>query len=299
MISIAPATIEVADLTSNVAITETAWTAGTYTKGTERYVGIDLYEVVADPSTDDEPTVGAAKDTPTWIKIGQINRWRMFNGALYQPTVQTGGPIEVEIEADGIINAVALLKCDAAEVMVTITDPSEGEVYSKTVQLVDNSGITNWYDWFFAPIKRKTEAVLLDLPAYAGVTVGVTISSGATGDVSCGGLVIGRQTTIGETYLNYTIRNRYFSRRERSVFGDFIDILSRPMAREATFDVFLSTPLIAGAMKSIDDRRDLPTVYVGGEAYDQTIVFGFPDEPEVEQLSAEAAKLKLTILGLT
>lgn len=298
MISIAPATIEVADLTSNVAITETEWTAGTYTLGTERYVGIDLYRV-ATASTDDEPTAGVLEDPPTWTKIGQINRWRMFNGALYQPTVQTGGPIEVEIEADGIINGVAVLNCDAAEVTVTITDPVEGEVYSKTISLIDNSGITNWYDWFFAPIVRKTEAVFLDLPAYAGVTVGVEISSGATGDVSCGGLVIGQQSNIGQTYLNFNIRNRYFSRRERNIFGDFIDVLSRPVAREATFDVSVPSAMVSGALKKIDDRRDLPTVYVGGEDYDQSIVFGFPDEPEVNQLSAELARLKLTVLGIT
>ena len=105
---IAPASFGTSDLTSSVAITETEWTAGTYETGTLRYVGTDLYEVTADPDTDDEPTAGAAKDPATWVKIGKINRWKMFSGIIAEKTEQTGGPIEVEIEPGSVVNAVAL-----------------------------------------------------------------------------------------------------------------------------------------------------------------------------------------------
>lgn len=297
MKNIRPASFDIADLVSNVPITETAWTAGTYTQGDQRYVGIDIYEVVA-ASTTDEPTAGAALETPSWILVGQINRWRMFNGALYQPTIRTGGPLEVTVTVDTLVNAVAVLKCDASTAVVTMTDATDGEVYNRTVQLVDNSNVQNAYDYFFAPLNRKREFVLLDLPPYAGADIEVTLDAGLS-DTACGALVIGQQSRFGSTYLNFSLRDRFFSMRERNVFGDFLDVLSRPVAREASFDVLLNSTAVSQVLKLVSDRRDVPTVFIGGEDYEHSIVFGFPDEPETEQLSPDLARLKLTILGQT
>tara|TARA_R100001369_G_scaffold12255_3_gene26243 strand:+ start:926 stop:1822 length:897 start_codon:yes stop_codon:yes gene_type:complete len=298
MKNIRPETYGIPDLTSNVAITETEWTAGTYTTGTLRYVGINLYEVVADPSTADEPTVGAAKAVPTWILVGQINRWRMFNGALHQPTQQAGGPLSVTLQTKGVVNSVVALKCKALEAVVTVTDALEGEVYSNTVPLVDNDVVLDIYDYFFEPIALKSEFVLIDLPSYPNAEVAVSFDSG-TDDTECGALVLGQQTTYGSTYLNFSLRDRFFSLRERNEFGAFLDTTTRPVAREATFDVFLSSQSVSRILSLVTDVRDIPTVFIGGEDENHSIVFGFPSEPEVDQLTKEHAKLTLTVLGQT
>ncbi|MBM1817157.1 hypothetical protein [Pseudosulfitobacter pseudonitzschiae] len=298
MKNINPELFGTADLTTNVAITETEWTAGTHSLGDQRYVGKDLYEVVADPNTTDEPTAGAVAVPPTWVLVGQINRWRMFNGALHQPTTQTGGPITVTLSSAGIINAVAALKCIATEVTVTVTDATDGEVYSNTISLVDNENILDIYDYFFAPIVLKGEFALFDLPPYAGAEIEITLDAG-TSDTECGALVLGQQAVLGETYLSFSVRDRFFSLRERNAFGDFLDVTSRPVAREATFDVSIESRSAAQVLRLIQDRRDVPTVFVGGEDEEHSIVFGFPDEPEVTQLSKELTRLNLTILGQT
>ena len=298
MISISPATFATADLTSNVAITETEWIAGTYDLGDQRYVGINLYQVTADPNTTDEPTAGAAKTTPTWVLIGQINRWRMFNNVLHQPTEQTGGPITVEIEVASIVNAIAVLKCSATEATVVITDPNEGEVYRRVVSLVDNSMISDWYAWFFNSIKRRTEFVLTDLPSYAGATISLTLDAGDE-DTACGAFIVGNQSLLGSTLLEYDVRSRFFSRRERSVFGDFLNLIGRPTAREASFDVLMNADAVAGVLTLLESRDVLPTVFIGDEAYEQSIVFGFPDEPEAQQITPLYSKMKLTVLGIT
>lgn len=299
MKSITPATFDTADLTSNVALSETAWTAGTYTTGTQRQVGIDLYEVAASPNTSDSPTVGAAATPQTWVKIGQVNRWRMFNGAIHQQTVKTGGPMTVTIDYTGIVNAVAALNVAATEAEITITDPIEGVVYNRVVSLIDDSLITDWYGWFFGGIKQYPEFVLTDLPSYSDATITLTLSAGDTGDVACGAFVFGEQREIGVTARSFTLRNRYFSRRERSVWGDFLDVLSRPMAREATFQVLLESDNVSSILDLIGDRRDLPTVYIGADNYRHSVVFGFPDEPEVTPFTNRLSLLNLTILGQT
>ena len=294
---IQPATIEPADVTSNVAITETAWTAGTYTLGQQRYVGVDLYEVAAS-STTDEPTAGAALDPPSWVIIGQVNKWRMFNGALYQQTMQTAGPIQVSVEFAERVNAIAVLNCLAAQAVVTMRDAEGNVVYENTVSLIDNSLITNWFQWFFGSRARFPDFVLMDLPTYAGGTVTIELSSGAN-DVACGALVLGDQISLGSTGLNYTVRNRFFSRRERSIYGAFLDLLKRPVAREGTFNVLMDTKTVPRILKLLSDREILPTIYVGDEGYRQSILFGFPDEPEVAQITQGKAMMNLTILGQT
>lgn len=299
MKSIWPATFSTGDLTSDVPITETAWTAGTYATGVQRYVGIDLYEVTATPNTTDEPTAGAALPTPTWVKIGQINRWRMFNGALYQQTEQAGGPLTVSIDYTGIVNAIAVLNVVATEADVTMTDSVDGVVYNRVVSLIGYDMIVDWYAWFFGAVSEYTEFVLTDLPTYLNANITLTLSAGATGDVSCGGFVIGEQKDLGETLSNFSVRNRYFSRRERSVWGDFLDVLSRPMAREATFSVLLNSSAVSSVLNIIGDRRDVPTVYIGGEDFRHSIVYGFPDEPEASHLTNDYSMINLTILGQT
>lgn len=305
MKNIRPAVIATDDLTSNVLITETEYAPGTFTAGHQAYVGINLYEVVA-PSTSEDPVEGAKTVNPdgtpktaSWILIGQINQWRMFNGALHEPTVQIGGPLAVAANVNSVCNAIAVLKCEASEAIVTVTDPTDGVVYDRTVMLDNNDAVIDLYDYFFEPIDRKTEFVLLDLPPYAGAEVSVTLRSGDTGDTACGALVLGLQSEFGSTSLNFTLRDRFFSRRERNAYGAFLDVLSRPVAREATFEVLLSSTAVSQVMKLVRERRDVPTVFIGGENYEHSIVFGFPDEPEVDQRTQKNSRLKLTILGQT
>ena len=171
---IPPITITPALLTStNVAITETAWTAGTYATGTRRYVDTDLYEVVASPSTAQSPADGVLANPPTWILVGKINRFKMFDFRIGDATTNSG-TIEVEISPGQIVNAIAAFEVYARTVHVTITDPIDGVVYSKTIKLLDNSEVLDWYSYFFSPIRRETEFILTDLPSYSTAVLSVT-----------------------------------------------------------------------------------------------------------------------------
>jgi len=144
---ILPATVTAATLTeTNVAITETEWTPGTYNTGDQRYVGEDLYEVVADPSTTDEPTEGAAADPPSWLNVGKINRFKMFDGILGNATVQSGGNIDFKVESGLITTGVAFFGLVANSVQVIVTHDTEGEVYNRTVSRrgIHRAPASNW-----------------------------------------------------------------------------------------------------------------------------------------------------------
>ena len=56
--------------TTNVVNSEADWSAGTYDLGDQAVDANQVYKVVADPTTTDQPTVGAVADPPTWVLMG-------------------------------------------------------------------------------------------------------------------------------------------------------------------------------------------------------------------------------------
>ena len=269
---IRPTDVTPSNLTSNVPITETEWTAGTYNTGVQRYVGTALYEVVASPSTSDEPTAGALKDPPTWIKVGEINRFKMFSGVLFEQT-ENPETIEVTIDPGVVVNAVALFNLSGNTVTVTVDDPVEGEVYSRTQSLLDNSSVVDWYSYFFEPITLKSDIAFLDLPAYGSATTTVTVDAGeATAKV--GELVIGSQRVIGLTNYGTSVGIVDYSIKERDPFGGAI-IRERAFSRRVEYEVTVETSKISSVVNILASVRAKPTVYIGEDNESSTIAYGY------------------------
>lgn len=294
---IRPVAIATDDLVSDVAITEIEWTAGTYNTGDLRYVGTDLYEVVAIPSTTDEPVAGAAATPPTWLNIGKINRWKMFSGIVSEKTTKTGAPINVDINTGQLINSVGFFGVNASEITVTVTDPTDGEVYNTTKSMVDNSAVVDPYTYTFEPIVRREEVVFTDLPSYATATVSAEISAG-TSDVDVGEMVIGTMRGLGTTLLQFTAGIRDYSRKEINEFGDF-EITERRFSKFADFDVFMEAKTASSVLRTLADRRAKPTVYIGSEDNPETIIYGFYTDHSLTRVAPDYSELSIEIEGLT
>lgn len=287
--------VETADLTSNVPVSETAWTAGTYTTGTRRYVGTDLYEVTASPSTTDSPTVGVAADPPTWVRVGKINRWRMFSEFVAEKTVGTS-PIEVTIATGPGVNAVALFGLVASEVeVITYSDSVETGRVTKT--MTNAQEVSDWYEYFFQEIIRIEEGVILNLPSYGTDEITVRILNDAA-DAEVGKLVIGNQVDLGRTRLAYSAGIEDFSLKERDDFGGW-KITERRFAKRAEFSVILHASRFAAVMRNLAAVRAQPTVYIGDPDAPETIVIGFYKDAWATRQSWEIAEMTLEIEGLT
>ena len=293
---IPPITVTPALLTAtNVTITETAWTAGTYTTGARRYVGNDLYEVVASPSTADEPTLGAAKPVPTWLLVGKINRFKMFDFRIGDATTRTG-TIAVTITPGQVVNAVAAFEIVANTVLVTMTDPIEGEVYSRTITLLDNPEVLDWYGYFFAPIRRASEFVLTDLPSYGTAAVALTFDNAAAVS-SVGELVLGAQRSLGVSLIDVTIGIEDFSRKERDEFGN-IEIVERRFAKTMDLGVFVENSRVSQTALVLAESRAKPAVYVADEAKLETLILGFYRNFAVLRTGPVTSEMSIEIEGL-
>jgi hypothetical protein len=270
---VTPQPITPANLTaSNVTITETLWTAGTYTTGTQRYEGITLYEVIASPSTTDQPSVGAALTVPTWKVIGAINRYKMFDNVISTQTSRTGTIVVTVLPAQ-VTNAVAFFGLVGNTINVTMTDPIEGSVYNQTKSLQDNTFITDWYAYFFEGFYQKEDAVFADLPSYTNASITVTIDAGAS-TAKCGEMVMGRQQTLGVSNFGTSVSIQDYSIKTTDDFGNVV-IQQRGFAKRADYDVTVETPLVSAVQKLLADIRTTPTVFIGEDDKPETVVYGF------------------------
>ena len=272
MIIVQPVPVTSAMVTaSNVTITETLWTAGTYTLNTQRYVGTRLYKVIV-ASTTDNPTVGVTLTPPSWQDIGAINRFKMFDQVVNTQTTRTS-LIDVSILPGTIINALAMFDLDGVTTTITMTDPIEGVVFNETKSLQDNTIIIDWYSYFFESITTRSDVVFLGLPAYGSATIRIQVDAGAS-TAAIGEVVIGRQRNLGVTNFGTSVSILDYSRKETDEFGNIV-VETRPFSKRADFDVTVETGSVAAVQKALASIRTTPTVFIGDEDRAETIVYGF------------------------
>ena len=295
MMIIRPQDVTPATLTSsNVPEDEfPAWVAGTYNQGDKRIYLNRIYEVLA-TTTADIPTDGIKKDPPTWLDAGATNRWRMFDESVGSLTEQTGS-IAVVVTPGAVINSLALFNVRGRDAVVELTDPVDGLVYEKTVQLID-AGVTNWYDYFFAPIPRQTDFVLLDIPAYGTAAISVTVNN-ADASAAVGNFVIGRQSTIGAAVYGTSVGIIDYSRKTTDAFGN-TTILQRAFSKRAEYDVAVETSQVGFVQRLLSGIRSGPVVWIGEKDSEATIVFGYYRDFSINISTPSISDATITVEGL-
>jgi len=251
-----------------------------------------IYEALVANSNVDP--AGPATNPANWLDLGMDNRWRMFDDKVGSQTSQSGS-VAVTLQPHAVINALALFNLQGSAVTVTMTDPAEGEVYRRTVSLVD-AGVSNWYDWFFAPIGRHTDLVLLDLPAYGTAQLSVTLDNAAD-PAACGHLVVGTQVELGVALYGTNVGITDYSRKDVDEFGNAI-VVERAYSKRAEFDLRLDTARVAAVQRLLASLRTRPVVWIGEQSYEATIVFGFFKDFNLSISGPSISDATLTLEGL-
>ena len=291
---IIPTTLSPSDVTSNVTITETIWSAGTYNTGVERYKGTTLYRVIASPSTSDDPTVGVLADPPTWESLGAINQWAMFDGVVGTQTSRAT-PIDVTINNAAVINAIAVLNMSAERILVTVTDSIDGEVYRNEVELAD-IGVPDWWEWFFLPYEYIQDISFTDLPAYSAADINVVLTL-TGGTAKCGECIVGMAQTLGTTQYGTTVGLLDYSKKTTDDFGNFI-VQDRAFSKRVDFDVIIETSQVSFLQKLFARYRSVPLLWIGDDTIEATIIYGFYRNFAVVLSNPSLSALNITVEGL-
>lgn len=284
-------------LASNVPDTYAVYNAGTT-------YGLD--EIVRDEAADFRDheyqslqagnTGHSLADAAWWLDLGPTNKYRMFDQS--NTTVTTNAEsIEVTILVDGRADAVSLLNIRGATVRVEMTTVEDGLLYDETFNLVSDSGVTNWYEYFFEPVVRKGDFTLYDLPLNKDPTITVTLEEPG-GTAQIGALVIGQSRYLG--YVVHPLRTgiQDYSRKEQDEFGNFT-IIERNFAKRGVMKVAVDERSIDALSAILASYRAQAVVWVGVENFTSTWIYGFYRDFEFDMSSPNDAYLNLELEGLT
>jgi hypothetical protein len=287
------------------AVTDTDWwlflaeTYAEYNAGTT----YDVDDIVI--STTDHHAYQALTDgesgnslsyTAKWLDLGANNRYAMFDNSNSTQTLN-GASIVVEVTVDGRADAVSLLNMVAASVQIVMETAADGEIYNETFNLVSDSGVNNWYEYFFEPIIRRGDLTVYDLPSNANPTFTITINE--PGDIAkVGAMVVGQSRDLG--YLLYGARTgiQDYSRKEADEFGNFT-IVQRAFAKRATFKVLVDNTRIDALSALLASYRAEAVVWVGVDDYTSTWIYGFYKDFAFEIAFQDKSYLTLELEGLT
>ena len=286
---------------TNVAETEysewnvsTAYVVGNTVQKTgsgEHYI----YECLIN-NTGIDPATGVDNDPPEWLLISSTNPWRMFRAPVGDVT-SNSNTIEVTLEPGERYNAVALLNIDAATINITVTDPTAGEVYNEDYNMVSDSGIQEWYSYFFEPIVRKTALVVTDIPPYKDADLDITITD--TGGTPTAGLVVtGLSKTLGQSQHGSSVGIVDYSVKSTDTFGNPI-ITTRAYSKRADFDIVLESGAVDEVANTLADIRTTPVVWIGSEDYTSSIIYGWYRDFSITISTPTLSNAVIEVEGLT
>ncbi len=240
-------------------------------------------------------------NTTYWLDGGNDNKWRMFDQVVSSQSSLTG-TILVALTPGGRFDSIVGLNCSGTTATINIVDPVYGNVYSQLVWLISDSGITNWYSYFYEPIIELSEFIKTDiLVSYPSATITIAINS--SGTASIGGLVVGLSKEIGYTEWGAKVGIIDYSVKTKDSFGNYV-ITPRNFSSRVDITVQVPSNEIDGLKKLMATYRSIPVVYVGSNSYaeqqfNSTVVYGYYKDFSVDINYSSFSVCSLQIEGLT
>ncbi|MDC1523997.1 hypothetical protein N8468_04725 [Planktomarina temperata] len=276
-----------------------AWSAGTTYALGNRVIVVSVhkvYESAANSNIGNDPTTDTTGTY--WIEVGATNKWKAFDQHISDPATNPDTIQYVISSGTTVVNSLAFfgLSADTVQIQVVV---SATEVYNTTFPLLDTSTIVDWYTYFFEPASVKAQELLVvDLPAYTGATITVTITdTGQT--VQVGQVVLGNLVALGRTGYGSSIGIEDYSRKERDTFGNPV-IVERAFAQKANYEVSIPTVNARRVQKFLSDYRATPIVWIGNQ--DPTyglIVYGFYTQFSINLSTYSTSYSTIEVEGLT
>lgn len=233
-----------------------------------------------------------------WTRIRATNRWRCFDGRNSSLTQQASSVTYTFLPGESVPMVAALGLVDCSELRVRLIDPTYGTVYDHTATPAPLPVQSNWWEFFFGKWEGGSSIVLLtDLPSYPNATLQIDLVGLAT--MAIGQLLFGQPRTWG-LGIEYGARvsRQIYSRREVNDFGD-IELVKRPSAKRASFELVLSNAEVDAIQEFLDGIDADVCLFVGSTLYESTVICGIFETADVLLSNAKESTVQLDILGVT
>jgi len=270
---VTPFNVDTGQLTTTNVVNEFAdWSAGTFNLGDQVVEGKNVYKVVADPDTTDQPTVGAAASPATWVLMGPSNQYRMFRDGRDSYSSRDES-IDVTLNFDQVVTTVAALGLQGVSATLTVVDSVEGTVYEKTISLVD-IGVSNLWEYFFLPYDFKDTAIFDGIPPYQGADINLSIAAATAADEArAGRVLVGIERSLGVTNHGVSVSILDYSTKERDGFGN-LTLVPRRTVRLVDYDVKVDTEKVDFVVRFLERISSTPTLFIGDSSFSSSVTFG-------------------------
>ncbi|MBO9649608.1 MAG: hypothetical protein J7605_13940 [Variovorax sp.] len=230
-----------------------------------------------------------------WLDIGATNTWAMFDQRVGS---QSKGPtpIVVKLRA-GIISDVAILNVDAELVEVALDHAGE-TVWRDERDMRTSEVITDWFEYFFAQFRARTDVSFANVPPYLEGELTVTISK-PVNDVAVGEIIVGQSRIFGVTQISPHLSINDYSRKEVDAWGDYF-VVERAFSKRMSANVLVDNILVDEVCRLLAKYRATPLIWNGNdERFGALIVYGFYKSFSVDIAHYTHSFCTLEIEGLT
>ena len=203
-------------------------------------------------------------DVTYWLPKGATNRWKMVD-AYNNTQTERAESIVLTLKPQAIAQGIYLGNLDAAEVVITSTDPAAGVVYQQAFSLIVSSSGSSMYRWLFNRRRRRTSFLALDLPLYYNAAVTIAINNPG-GIAKCGMCCIGPIEEIGGTEYGLGRDFKDWSTTKFN-FDGTSETTERGYSKRMSLDLIIDNDQIEYAQERLEGLRQKTIVYIGATIY--------------------------------
>lgn len=291
-------------ISANFSENETAWdSAAIYNYADEVRDGHFIYKYAGanGTNTTDAPSIDSQK-LPTerkWVQICPTNYFAMLDGVTSTQTKNTD-TITIEIAVDNY-DALSLLDVVAQSVSLELRDATTAEVfYTKTIGLLDYTGIVDFYSYCFEEIVFKPSVYIDDMPLVNNAILRIVIDNNG-GEAACGRLVCGKTYYIGKTGYGVNLSQESYSKKDTDVFGNTTLIHSNSLNIDS-YEVYVPTQSVPNIRRKFKELDAVALLFIMDEnpnsQLENLLNFGFYQNFSIVIPDAALSTASLQIKGL-
>lgn len=251
--------------------------------------GESIYQSVQAANTGHSVT-----DPLWWLRVGAVNRMRMFDEKVGSQTINAES-IEVVITPVQLIQVISARNLTALSIRLQQETTAEGVVYDRTIDLADP--VADWYEYFFAEIAYQTEALFAGLLPFSDSSFTLTVGNPG-GTAGCGELLMGPAVDAGITEMGVQTGIDDYSVVAPDAFG-VRDITERDFADNMELRVYVLAGKSPTLTRLLTRNRARPFLLVPSDARPDKQVYGLAESWRCTLTYPDMDVFDITMRGLT
>lgn len=269
-----------------------AWASGTtYSIGQFAIYGAYIYQSLTNSNTGNNPST----DTTNWVLYAPSNKWAMFDDQVSTRTDAGDTNLVVTVSPGQYFNSIALLNMDAISVTVSVPQVSFNQSYD-----LNETVISDWYGYFFAPYQLRRDIVVEGIPPSVSATATITITNSSGNTAKVGMVRIGTEVELGDSEYGASLGITDYSVKETDDFG-VTTFVERAFSKKLSANVFCQNGALMFITTVLQAVRAKPTVWIYSDRseFRPAVVYGYARDWNIDIAYTNHSLLSIEIEGLT